>query len=285
MNIPTHELHAFYMVATVLSFSKAAKRIPITQSALSQRIQNLEQKLGLTLFVRDKKSIRLTEAGIRLLRFCSAKNNLEAELFHDLIAAPGGKLSGHLRVAGYSSIMHSVILPALASLLRDNPAIRFEFLTHNMDHLPNVLLSGEADFVIMDYKHPKKNLTTHILGYEHYELIQSKHYPAIPIYLDHHPNDQITKLFLKMQNKHSQSITRCYMDNIEGVINGVMLGLGQGVVPRHLIAKKMPLNIVKGFKAMNVPVVLHYFHQPYYSTLHQLIINTLTTHCEKYLTC
>lgn len=283
MDIPSHELQAFRMVATVLSFSAAAKRVHITQSALSQRIQSLERNLGLTLFVRDRKAIRLTEAGVRLLRFCQAKDHLESELLNELIAAPGGKLGGHLRVAGYSSIMHSVIMPSLAPLLRENPAIQFEFSMHEIDELPGVLMRGEADFVLMDHKHHKNNLITEILGKERYVLIQSSHYPVTNTYLDHDPNDKITNLFFKMQGKDNPTLMRSYVDDIGGVLNGVMLGLGQGVVPCHLLQKKLPVQVVKGTKPMIIPVVLHYFRQPYYSSLQKVIIEALKSNCKKYL--
>jgi DNA-binding transcriptional LysR family regulator len=275
MNLSTQELQAFYMLSTVLHFSKAADKVHISQSALSQRIQSLERKLGLTLLVRDKKTVRLTAAGMRLLRFCQAKNNLETELFNDLIESPEGKLSGHLRVAGFSSVMHSMIMPALAPMLRKNPAVQFEFLTYNMEYLPNVLMRGEADFVIMDFKLKKNNVNTQLLGHEHYLLIKSSKYPTSHVFLDHNSDDKITKLFLKKQGRDPEAIVRSYVDNIEGVLHGVMMGLGQGVVPSHLLKKNMPIKIIKDIKPLKAPVIVHYFNQPYYSKLHQAVMEAL----------
>ena len=284
MDIPSHELQAFRMVAQVLNFSEAAERVHITQSALSQRIQSLERTLGLTLFVRDRKAIRLTEAGVRLLRYCQLKDHLEAELLNDLVEAPDSKLGGYLRVAAFSSVLHSVIMPALAPLLRENPAIQFEFSMHELDELPDVLLRGEADFVVMDHVHQKPNLEVHILGHEQYVLIQSSRYPAKNIYLDHDPNDKFTKLFFKTQGKDNKELMRSYVDDITGVLNGVALGLGQGVVPSHLLHKGLPVRAIKGAKPMNIPVVLHYFKQPYYSKLQKITIETLKSNCAGYLT-
>lgn len=283
MEIPSHELLAFRMVATELNFSAAANRVHITQSALSQRIQSLEQRLGLTLFIRDRKEIRLTEAGIRLLRYCQAKDHLEAELLNDLIEVPDGKLGGHLRVAGYSTVLHSVIIPALAPLLRENPAIHFEFGIYEIDELPEVLISGRADFVIMDKSLQKSNLNTIELGQEQYILIQSSKYSPSNVYLDHDLNDKTTSLFFKMQEQETQIINRSYVNDIDGILNGVMLGLGQGVVPRHLLDNNMPVQMVQGIKPMLIPVVLHYFHQPYYSNLQSTVIETLKDNCQQYL--
>lgn len=282
MNIPSHELQAFRMVATVCHFSKAAKRIHISQPALSQRIKNLERKLGVTLFIRDKKIVKLTTAGMRLLRFCQTKDNLELELLNDLVETTDGKLSGHLRIAGFSSIMNSVLIPTIAPLLRDHQAIQFEFITQEMDQLPGLLMRGEADFVIMDYQYHHDSIKTQWLGQERYVLIQSKKYPLSNVYLDHHPNDQTTKLFLKSQGINYQHISRSYMNDINGVINGVTLGLGQGVVPMHLLQKKLHIKIIKNIKSMNTPIILHYFHQPYYSRLQKMVIEKLKE-CQQYL--
>lgn len=283
MIISAHELQAFRILAQKLNFSVAATHIHITQSALSQRIQSLERSLGLTLFVRDRKALRLTEAGVRLLRYCQTKDHLEAELLNDLVAPTDGKFAGHLRVAGFSSVLHSVIMPALSPLLRDNPSVQFEFSMHEMSQLPDVLMRGEADFVIMDHAHQKSNVHTHVLGHEKYVLIRSKYFPVSNTYLDHDPNDKFTKLFFKSQGKHHQDLLRSYVDDIEGIINGVALGIGQGVVPCHLLRKDIPVSIVSNVKPMNSPVVLNYFSQPYYSKLQHAVIEMLKKRCREYL--
>ena len=63
MSLSSLYLDAFVGVAKAESFSGAAKGLHITQSALSQRIKNLEDELGLTLFLRMTSGVRLTEQG------------------------------------------------------------------------------------------------------------------------------------------------------------------------------------------------------------------------------
>jgi DNA-binding transcriptional LysR family regulator len=60
-------IRAFIAVADALSVTKAAERLHISQPPLSRHIQQLEQELGLTLFVRHRQGVTLTEAGLRLL--------------------------------------------------------------------------------------------------------------------------------------------------------------------------------------------------------------------------
>lgn len=293
MDLASHELQAFRMVAQTLNFSTAAERIHITQPALSQRIQSLEKTLGLTLFVRDPKGIKLTEAGMRLLRYCQVKDHLESELLTDLVKAPDGKLGGRLRIAGYSSVLHSVIMPALAKLLRENPQVHFEFGVHEMGDLMSVLESGEADFVVMDHEVERANIQTLVLGEEKYVLVQSKQFPIREVYLDHDPDDRFTEAFFQTQNKqakvspasgkHKSALSRCYVNDIDGILRGVALGLGQGVVPQHLLPKDFPIRIVKSMKPMNVPIVLHYFRQSYYSNLQKATIESLKRNCLAFL--
>lgn len=283
MDLPSHELQAFRTVAQTLSFSTAAERIHITQPALSQRIQSLEKTLGLTLFVRDPKGVKLTEAGLRLLRYCQIKDHLESELLNDLVKAPGGKLGGRLRVCGYSSVMHSVIMPALAPLIRENPAVQFEFSMREMGTLLAALERAEADFVILDHVIERNNIQSLVLGEEKYVLVQSKNYPVRDLYLDHDPDDRTTEMFFQKQETKKQDLPRCYVDDNTGILEGVALGLGQGVVPRHLLSKDMAVKVVKGMKVMTVPVVLHYFKQSFYSNLQKSTIEALKLNCSSRL--
>ncbi len=282
MDLPSHELEAFRTLAQTLNFSQAAEKIHITQPALSQRIQNLEKALGLTLFLRDRKGARLTEAGLRLLRYCQIRDHLESELLSDLLKNPGERLGGKLRIAAYSSVLRSVIMPALAPLIRENPAIQFEFSMHEMADLQDVLERAQADFIVSDHVFERKNVQSLLIGEEKYVLIQSSSYPAREVYLDHDPEDRTTELFLNAQHIPAGNYSRSYVDDIEGILQGVALGLGQGVVPRHLIRQDPELRIVKGKKTMKVPVYLHYFKQSFYTSLQKAVIETLKLNCKNY---
>ena len=283
MDLASHELQAFRLVAQTLSFSQAAERIHITQPALSQRIQSLEKNLGLTLFVRDPKGVKLTEAGLRLLRFCQIKDHLESELLSDLVKTPDGRLGGRLRIAAYSSVMQSAIMPALAPLLRENPSVQFEFKICEMNELLGFLDRAESDFVVMDRSMERANTQSLQIGTEKYVLIQSLNFPVRETYLDHDLNDQITEQFFKTQGDKRPTLHRSYVDDNQGILQGVALGLGQGVVPRHLLPEDLPVRIVKGHKTMQVPVVLHYFRQSYYSNLQKATIEALKLNCAKFL--
>ena len=116
-----------------------------------------------------------------------------------------------------------------------------------------------------------------ILGEESCVLVESARFPGkTNTYLDHDPEDRVTEKFLRGQPGKLPSFERSFMGDINGIIQGAAEGLGRAVVPKHLLGAKPGVRVVKGFKPCPVPVVLHYFSQPYYSKLHQEAVRALT---------
>lgn len=283
-------LDAFYEVARTLSFSRAAQALHISQSALSQRIINLEQELERSLFVRDPAGVRLTESGEELLRYCQMRSGLEADLLNRfrMDARTGLKesLAGVVRIGGFSSIMRSVIMPALQDVIRSHSGVQMEIVSRETHELPKLLRSGEIDFAVLDAKVERSGLESHLLGHEENVLVRSSKLSCPPdVFLDHDPNDMTTELFLKQQGRKLTARKRHYLDNIDGVIEGAALGWGGAVVPRHLLRGRRDLTIVSDLKSHRSPVYLHYYTQPFYSRLHQAVVKALSEKSAKLLHC
>lgn len=119
------DLRAFLAVAKEGSFTRAAARLGVSQSALSQTIRGLEARLGLRLLTRTTRSVAPTEAGERLLRSVeSAFDQIDAGL-----AALGElreKPAGTIRISATENAISSVLWPALRKLLPDYPDIKVE---------------------------------------------------------------------------------------------------------------------------------------------------------------
>jgi DNA-binding transcriptional LysR family regulator len=116
-------LEHFLAVAEEQSFTRAAARIHLVQSALSVSVRNLERELGAPLFNRTTHSVQLTEAGTALV--AEARRTLAAaEGARDAVAAVKGGVRGTVRVG----IMQSLALIDLAALLmryhHENPDVR-----------------------------------------------------------------------------------------------------------------------------------------------------------------
>lgn len=283
MKITSHQLDAFFETAKLRSFSKAAQALAVTQSALSQRIAHLEEDLEVTLFIRDPAGPVLTAAGELLLRHCQVTESLEQEVLGQLKSS-ANEFRGSVRIAGFSSIMRSVVIPSLAPFLRAYPQVHFEFRSYEMTELVDALRSAEADFIVLDYRLQKRGIAEHSLGKEEYIVIKSSKFPADEaLYLDHTFQDNATETFFREQAAFPKNFRRSFMGDVYAVIEGVELGLGRAVMSKHLLKGNSQVKVVKGFKPYSREVTLNYFEQAYYSRLHKEVVRQLTKNAPAYL--
>ncbi len=274
MKISHLGLSAFHATAQTLNMTEAAKNLGVTQSALSQRLMQLESELEVTLFIRDPKGLILTDEGQRLLRYAETHFSLEEEVLGELMGSR--ELGGSVRIAGFSSIMRSMIIPKLTPFLRQFPKINCSFQTHEVIDLPQVLSHGQADFIILDYELNRKGVGQVILDVEEYVVIESVKYKSpADIYLDHGPLDNATESFFSAHGKH-QPYRRAFMGDVYGIIQGVEEGMGRGVMSKHLIENNKKVSIVKGFKPYKRPVTLHYYERPFYPKVLSKTLEELT---------
>src|SRR3954470_10118616 len=125
-----NDLAAFLAVAQERSFTRAAAKLGVSQSALSHSLRGLEAWLGLRLLTRTTRSVAPTEAGERLLQTLGpAFDAVDATL-----AALGGlreRPSATVRVTAGEHASDTVLWPALERLLPDYPDIHVEVVVDN----------------------------------------------------------------------------------------------------------------------------------------------------------
>jgi DNA-binding transcriptional LysR family regulator len=267
-------LTAFHQVALSLNMTSASKVLGLTQSALSQRIASLEDELETALFIREGKSLQLTETGLRLKAFCHEQLSLEEELLHSLKGHESA-LAGVIRIGAFSSILRSFIMPKLTVFLRKHQQIVPDVRSYQVSELEDVLKSNRADLVVTDYSMNKKGIAEVLIGYEEYVVIESTRYPTpSDIYLDHGPEDLATEKFFAKQ-KIKPNYRRSYLGDVYGILEGVEQGLGRATMSKHLISDNKKIKIVPGFKEYKLPIILHYYERPYYSHLFKSVIEQL----------
>lgn len=282
----SRQLQAFYALAQTLHFSQAAELISITQSALSQRIQNLEQVVGQKLFNRGHNHITPTHAGHRMLRYCQLRETFEHEFLYDFKVSGSGELSGALRVGGFSSVMRSAVMPILnRHLVRHNPDISCEFIVDEMHSLAKLLMMGKVEWVITHFPVVLDGVISVDLGMERNFLIESSHPDACRnVYVDHEPSDHFTEHFFSLHSrKHEGGFRRAFHEDIYGLVEAANDGIGRAVVPMHLLEKQHCCQAVPGFSAVDFPVVLSYYKTNEHSRLHREAEKVLSTHIQKYL--
>lgn len=121
-----NDLLAFVTVAREGSFTRAAAALGVTQSALSQTIRAMEERLQIRLLTRTTRSVSSTPAGERLLQAIGNRfDEIEAEL--DALTELRDKPAGTVRITCGDHVLNSILLPKLGPLLREYPDIKLEF--------------------------------------------------------------------------------------------------------------------------------------------------------------
>jgi LysR family transcriptional regulator, hydrogen peroxide-inducible genes activator len=124
MQIERHELRCFHAVIEAGGFSRAAERLDLSQSAVSQTIANLEHRLGTSLLRRGNPP-QPTEAGIRLLRFAETTLNEERETLADISQIKSGALST-LSLALSPAVNSRIGVALLKEFCERNPLTRLK---------------------------------------------------------------------------------------------------------------------------------------------------------------
>jgi DNA-binding transcriptional LysR family regulator len=120
-----HDILAFLAVAREGSFTRAAAKLGVSQSALSHTIRALEARMGIRLLTRTTRSVSRTEAGERLLQTVGPRfEEIEAELA--ALSELREKPAGTVRITATDYAADSVLWPKLSKFLPDYPDIKVE---------------------------------------------------------------------------------------------------------------------------------------------------------------
>ncbi len=145
MSVSHAQLKAFHAVAVHGSFTKAAERLFLTQPAISDQVRKLEERYGVLLFHRNKRSVRLTDLGERLLGVTQKLFVIEAEaqeLLQDSQALQTGSL-----VLAVDAPVHA--LPQIARFCERYPGISVKIETGNTDESLLRLFNYQADLALL----------------------------------------------------------------------------------------------------------------------------------------
>jgi len=131
--MPRHDVNdliAFLAVARERSFTRAAARLGVSQSALSHTMRALEERLGVRLLTRTTRSVAPTEAGERLLQGIGPRfEEIEAEL--TALNALREKPAGTIRINAGEHAAETILWPALENFLPRYPDIKVELTVDN----------------------------------------------------------------------------------------------------------------------------------------------------------
>ena len=138
--------NTFLVLCETMNYTRAAEQLCLTQPAVTRHIHYLEDHYGCRLFSYEGKTLRLTEAGMRLREFTRsmAYNSKKVEA---TMAAPA-PIS--LRVGASKTIGEYVIAPRVERFLRSQPEASFSLLVDNTQVLLRALEAGQLDFALVE---------------------------------------------------------------------------------------------------------------------------------------
>jgi DNA-binding transcriptional LysR family regulator len=170
------QIKAFYKVAARGSFTKAARELFLTQSAVSQQIRTLEDEIGGRLFDRSGKTVRLTGEGEVLLAYAKRLFDLHEEietLFDGLRKLEKGRIA-----LGATAVIGTYFMPAVISAYhRQYPGIEIDLRMGNSEQIQRMIEDREVDLGVAGMIKKHKTLNSAFIHREELLFVCSPHNP------------------------------------------------------------------------------------------------------------
>jgi DNA-binding transcriptional LysR family regulator len=144
--VNTKFVETFVMIARIGSVRRVAEHMNATPGAISMRIRSLEEELGVTLFEEDRKTLRLSHEGTRLLRY--AEGMLEATRAMQRAASNGTDFGGRLRVGVLETAVHTWLPDLMKAMRTQLPNVELDLTVELTVHLAEQLMRGSLDFIL-----------------------------------------------------------------------------------------------------------------------------------------
>ncbi|NIE77150.1 LysR family transcriptional regulator ArgP [Pantoea sp. Ap-967] len=246
MNLVHPQISAFIAVLEEASFEKAAHRLFVTPSAISQRIKALEDRLGQVLIVRETPC-RPTPAGERLLRRVRPMQVLETEALADFL--PGSSTSAFassIPIAVNDDSLCTWLVSALAAIHQEHGYL-FDIQRDDQGHTLEFLKNGAVMGVVTSEAEALQGCQVHFLGSMRYHAIASPIFIrrffgegvtaeslAIAPVIAYNRKDILHSSFIRSLSSTEVSPPVHYLPSVTGLVEAAERDLGWCVVAEGL---------------------------------------------------
>ena len=235
------DLTVFRTVVQAGGITRAAEKLNRVQSNVSTRIQQLEQQLGVALFIRSGKKLHLSPAGKVLLGYADRLLDLATEAresVHDT------KPRGVFRLGSMESTA-SVRLPApLSEYCRLYPDVQFELRTAHSYNLTGLVLRGEIDAALTAGVIPEGPFEKLAIYEEEMVIVSTANHPPVKS-----PRDAVSRTVLVFENgcpyrkrleewfalKQEMPERMIEMSSYQAMLGCVVIGMGISMLPRIVV--------------------------------------------------
>ena len=267
--IENFKLKVFRVVADTLNFRRAADELHLTQPAITSQIKSLEESLGIALFDRISRDIRLTPAGTTLLQYV---RQIEA-ISNDAVAAlaPFGGQEGIEISIGASHTIAVYLLPRLLlTLQKDWPKLRIHIMGGSTNEILHALTMHQIGVGLIEAPAFRPDLKIEVFGEDELALIvrpdhrwaektelRAAELVQEPILLREVGSGmrKFVEEYLEKNGVLRQQLrTSIDMNSTEGILAAVEAGLGIGFVPCAVLDKVLMTGSVKVIPLVKGPV-------------------------------
>jgi LysR family transcriptional regulator, chromosome initiation inhibitor len=257
-------------------FERAAVRLSITQSAVSQRLRTLESQVGTVLLVRTRP-LRLTSAGQLLLKHTKMLRLIRADLERDLHelapnASSGTREESRISIAINADSIATWALPALDDLARQGLPI--EIIADDQDFTHERLREGQVLGCVTTLKAALRGCSVTPLGFMNYVAVATpdiarnklagnplgKHnFRALPFIAFNRKDDMAGEFVSKALGLKSALLDKVYVPSSEGQVRALRAGWGAAVLPQLLVQADMDAGtLVNVCPAFALPIGLYW---------------------------
>jgi DNA-binding transcriptional LysR family regulator len=251
-----NELSAFIAAATYGSFSEAGRQLHLSQPAISQTIDNLEKRFGSKLFVRQGRSVKLTEAG-QVLKPMACELMASARRVDETMASLQGEVVGEMTI-GCSTASGKYLLPGMiARFRRQYPLVRINVIVSSRESVIKKLLSGEVAFSVSSKLIEHSELEYQVFFEDEVILVVPNTHPWVR-YRKIYPDDLLDEpIILREEAAGSREIlfnglhandilpdmlnVAMILGNAEGIVMAVEEGIGVAFVSRLSATRSLEL--------------------------------------------
>ncbi len=256
------------------AFERAAQRLSITQSAVSQRLRSLEAQVGQLLVVRSRP-LRLTEPGKVLLRFARQMQAMRMDVVRELGAA--GAQGERIAIAVNADSLATWVLPALNPLVQAGLAQGFglELIVDDQDFTHDRLRQGEVLGCVSTVRQALRGCMVQRLGVMRYVAVASPgflaaqlpaglnaaNFASTPFLVFNRKDDNQVQWVAKAFGVRGPRLRERYVPSSEAYVRAVCAGWGVGVAPELLLRPSIQSGqLVTLRPEVSVEVAL-YWHQ------------------------
>lgn len=168
-------LDTLLLVAEKRNFTRAAQALSLTQPAVSHHISQLEQELGVRLFVRGNGDLILTPEGETVLRYVRRMKALEKKMAEELQEA--GRRLTRLRIGITHTAESSIVAEVLARYTNENPGISITIVTDNINNLYDMLENFELDLAVVEGRSTRPELSALMLDTDYLVCVLANTHP------------------------------------------------------------------------------------------------------------